>query len=56
MRDGVIPGAVNLEALDETCTIDCSNSERAARCDVVLSNSSGFGGINAALVLRRDDS
>jgi 3-oxoacyl-[acyl-carrier-protein] synthase II len=56
MRDGIIPGAVNLEALDETCTIDCSNSERAARCDVVLSNSSGFGGINAALVLRRDDS
>lgn len=56
MRDGVIPGAVNLEEGDEECAIDCTDGERAASCEIVLSNSSGFGGINAALVLRRGDS
>lgn len=52
MRDGVIPGAVNLERLDESCEIDLQNEERAVTSRVVLSNSSGFGGINAAVVLR----
>jgi 3-oxoacyl-[acyl-carrier-protein] synthase II len=56
MRDSVIPGAVNLQELDALCPIDCSSAERAVDCGVVLSNSSGFGGINAALVLRRGDS
>lgn len=52
MRDGVMPGAVNLELLDESCDIDLKNEERALDSRVVLSNSSGFGGINAAVVLR----
>jgi 3-oxoacyl-[acyl-carrier-protein] synthase II len=56
MRDGVLPGAVNLDALDGTCCIDCKNDERAVAPRVVLSNSSGFGGINAAVVLRRPGS
>jgi 3-oxoacyl-[acyl-carrier-protein] synthase II len=56
MRDGVLPGAVNLESRDGTCAINCSSEERAMKTRVVLSNSSGFGGINAALVLRQFDS
>jgi 3-oxoacyl-[acyl-carrier-protein] synthase II len=56
MRDGVIPGAVNLEEPDGACAIDCRREPRAAACGIVLSNSSGFGGINAALVLARDGS
>ncbi|HKU68499.1 MAG TPA: beta-ketoacyl-[acyl-carrier-protein] synthase family protein [Candidatus Baltobacteraceae bacterium] len=56
MRDEVIPGAVNLEYADGACAIDCGNEERAITSRVVLSNSSGFGGINAAVVLRRADS
>jgi 3-oxoacyl-[acyl-carrier-protein] synthase II len=56
MRDGVIPGAVNLEHADGACAIDLRNEERAIRSRVVLSNSSGFGGINAAVVLRSCDS
>lgn len=56
MRDGVIPGAVNLEQSGEGCAIDCANEERAIASRVVLSNSSGFGGINAAVVLRAADS
>lgn len=56
MRERVIPGAVNLRHPDPDCAIDCRDEERQAACGIVLSNSSGFGGINAALVLRRDDS
>jgi 3-oxoacyl-[acyl-carrier-protein] synthase II len=52
MRDGVIPGAVNLQALDAACEIGLEKEERAISSRAVLSNSSGFGGINAALVLR----
>ncbi len=52
MRDRVVPGAVNLEKRDEECPISCVRETIAASARVVLSNSSGFGGINAALVLR----
>lgn len=52
MRDGVIPGAVNLENIAEDCPIRCSREPIDTQARVVLSNSSGFGGINTALVLR----
>ncbi len=52
MRDRVIPGAVNLENRDEECQVRCVRETVASNARVVLSNSSGFGGINAALVLR----
>lgn len=52
MRDGVLPAAVNAAQLDETCAIDLKNEERVIQTRVVLSNSSGFGGINAAVVLQ----
>ncbi len=54
MQQGVIPGAANLDALDDACAIDCDRAERSIESRVVLSNSSGFGGLNAALVLRSD--
>lgn len=56
IRDGVVPGAVNLQYADGSCAIDCSPQQRRLPCSIVLSNSSGFGGINAALVLARRDS
>ncbi len=52
MRHGLLPGAMNLQDLDSDCTIACSADDLALRPDVVLCNSSGFGGINAALILR----
>jgi 3-oxoacyl-[acyl-carrier-protein] synthase II len=52
MRDGIAPGAVNLQQLDGTCAIDCTRETRASSARIVLSNSSGFGGMNAALVVR----
>ena len=49
-----LPPTINLEHPDPGCDLDCLPHEgRAAAPDVVLSNSFGFGGINASLVLRR---
>ncbi|HWJ21532.1 MAG TPA: beta-ketoacyl-ACP synthase II [Gemmatimonadaceae bacterium] len=49
-----LPPTVNLERTDDSCDLDYIPAEgRAARVEHVLSNSFGFGGINAALVLRR---
>src|SRR5881394_3930781 len=51
---GWLPPTVNLERPDPACDLDCLRGEgRAAAPDVVLTNSFGFGGINASLVLRR---
>ena len=53
MRDGIIPGAVNFSnADDDSDALVPSASPVQCRPRVVLSNSSGFGGINAALVLQ----
>ena len=49
-----LPPTVNLDAPDASCDLDYIPREgRAARVEHVLSNSFGFGGVNAALVLRR---
>ncbi len=49
-----LPPTINLERPDPACDLDCLPREgRAAAPEVVMSNSFGFGGINACLVLRR---
>jgi 3-oxoacyl-[acyl-carrier-protein] synthase II len=49
-----LPPTINLERPDPACDLDCLPGQgRTAAPDVVLTNSFGFGGINAALVLRR---
>ena len=49
-----LPPTVNLEAPDDACDLDYIRGEgRSARVEHVLTNSFGFGGINASLVLRR---
>ena len=49
-----LPPTLNLTQADEACDLDYIPTEgRPARVEHVLSNSFGFGGINAALVLRR---
>lgn len=52
MAHGVIPATANLTKVEEDCAINPSAQEIACRPRVVLSNSSGFGGINAALAIR----
>jgi 3-oxoacyl-[acyl-carrier-protein] synthase II len=54
MGRGWIPPTVNFEAGDEACDLDyVPEHGRAHQPTVCLSNSFGFGGINASLVLRR---
>jgi 3-oxoacyl-[acyl-carrier-protein] synthase II len=54
MLDGVVPPTINIEEQDPECAIDCvPNTAREARVEVAMSNSFGFGGHNATLVVQR---
>ena len=49
-----VPPTINFQNPDPTCDLDIvPNHGRAARLEYVLSNSFGFGGINACVVLGR---
>jgi 3-oxoacyl-[acyl-carrier-protein] synthase II len=55
-RRGWLPPTVNLETPDPACDLpQVTGDGRDGRPEVLLSNSFGFGGINAALVFRRAD-
>jgi 3-oxoacyl-[acyl-carrier-protein] synthase II len=52
MEGGRLPPTINLEDPDPACALDhVANRARSARVDVAMSNSFGFGGTNASLVL-----
>src|SRR3984957_11698546 len=54
MRDGVIPPTINLENPDVTTTMDLVPLKaKQQKVDVAMSNSFGFGGTNAALILAK---
>jgi 3-oxoacyl-[acyl-carrier-protein] synthase II len=54
IRDGVLPPTINLENSDPTCDLDyIPNEARRADVRTAVSNSFGFGGHNASIVLRR---
>ena len=49
-----LPPTINLENVDPECVLDyVPNHAIAHSFDVALSNSFGFGGINATLIMRR---
>src|SRR5207245_8614182 len=51
---GVLPPTTNYETPDPECDLDyIPNKPRELRVDHAMSNSFGFGGTNAALVLSR---
>lgn len=54
MRDGILPPTINYETPDPECRLDyVPNKAREGKIDIALSNSLGFGGHNACLLIRR---
>lgn len=54
LRDGLLPPTINYETPDPDCDLDyVPNIARPASIEVALSNSFGFGGHNATLVLKK---
>ena len=53
LRSGIIPPTINLDNPDPECDLDfVPHQAREANLDVALTNSFGFGGHNAALMLK----
>jgi 3-oxoacyl-[acyl-carrier-protein] synthase II len=53
MRESFVPPNVPIGTPDPVCTFDLVREPRDADLDCVLTNSFGFGGANATLVMRR---
>lgn len=54
LQEGIIPPTINLEQPDEYCDLDyVPNVARQADLKIGISNSFGFGGHNAVIVLRK---
>jgi 3-oxoacyl-[acyl-carrier-protein] synthase II len=53
MRDGVLPPTINLDEPDPVCDLDyVPKVARRKQVEVAMSNSMGFGGHNASLLIR----
>ena len=53
LRTNLIPPTINLDTPDPACDLDfVPHQARRAVLDIALSNSFGFGGHNATLVLK----
>jgi len=54
LRDNVVPPTINLETPDPMCDLDYTpNQPRERRIDAAMSNSFGFGGHNASILVGR---
>ncbi len=54
MRDGIVPPTINYTTPDPACDLDVTpNTAKERTVNVALSNSSGFGGHNVSIVVRR---
>ncbi|MGA2671490.1 MAG: beta-ketoacyl-ACP synthase II [Dehalococcoidia bacterium] len=54
IRDGIVPPTINYDTPDPECDLDyVPNIARKAQVNIALSNSFGFGGVNATLVFRK---
>ncbi|UCF27235.1 MAG: beta-ketoacyl-ACP synthase II, partial [Chloroflexota bacterium] len=54
LQDGVLPPTINYEVPDPECDLDyVPNEPRQKQVDYVMSNSFGFGGHNATIILRK---
>jgi 3-oxoacyl-[acyl-carrier-protein] synthase II len=53
LREQWLPAQGAFESPDPACNFPIVNQPRDARINVALSNSFGFGGVNATLIFRR---
>ncbi len=53
MKEGVIPPTINLTEKDLECDINVITEKREANIEIALSNSFGFGGVNAVIALKK---
>jgi 3-oxoacyl-[acyl-carrier-protein] synthase II len=54
IREGIVPPTINLKNPDPECDLDyVPNRARLVPVKTVLSNSFGFGGQNASIVVRQ---
>ncbi len=52
--DGIVPPTINLDDPDEGCDLDyVAHRAREINVEAALSNTFGFGGVNAVLVFRK---
>lgn len=54
LREGEIPGTINLDKKDAACDINIVTKSRREDINAAVSNSFGFGGINAVIVLKKN--
>jgi 3-oxoacyl-[acyl-carrier-protein] synthase II len=53
IKEGIIPPTINLDEKDPECDINVITERTPADIRVAISNSFGFGGVNAVIVLRK---
>ncbi len=53
MEEGIIPPTINVDDKDPACDINIVTKRREADIRIALSNSFGFGGVNAVVVLKK---
>ena len=54
VREGILPPTINYETPDPVCDLDyIPNKAREKKIQVAVSNSFGFGGHNAVIVVRK---
>ncbi len=54
LRDGILPPTINLDDPDPECDLDyVPHTAREAQVEYAMSNSFGFGGTNACVILRK---
>jgi 3-oxoacyl-(acyl-carrier-protein) synthase len=54
LQDSILPPTINYEIPDPDCDLDyIPNQARPAKVEHIMSNSFGFGGHNASIILSR---
>ncbi|MCX7913123.1 MAG: beta-ketoacyl-[acyl-carrier-protein] synthase family protein [Thermodesulfovibrionales bacterium] len=53
IKEGIIPPTINLFEKDPLCDINLNTEMKGVPVEMVLTNSFGFGGINAVLVIKK---